>query len=75
MIEFTSGRKRMTAIVRDSNGKIRVMCKGADSIILERLAKSETNEEIVEVTSRYLENYARDGLRTLLLAEKELSKA
>ena len=75
MIEFTSGRKRMSAIVKDAKGKIIVMCKGADSIILERLAKSESNREIVEVTSRYLENYAKDGLRTLLLAEKELTQA
>lgn len=51
------------------------MCKGADSIILERLSKSEGNQEIVEVTNRYLENYAKDGLRTLLLAQKDFSQA
>lgn len=51
-----------------------LMCKGADSIILERLADSPENKEIVEVTNRYLEGYAKDGLRTLLVAEKDLSQ-
>jgi phospholipid-transporting ATPase len=37
LIEFNSTRKRMTVIVRTEDGKIRVMCKGADSIIIERL--------------------------------------
>jgi magnesium-transporting ATPase (P-type) len=37
VIEFTSLRKRMTVIVRDPNGKILCMTKGADSIIIPRL--------------------------------------
>lgn len=32
--EFTSTRKRMSVIVRDPQGKIRLMCKGADSVIM-----------------------------------------
>jgi magnesium-transporting ATPase (P-type) len=74
VMEFTSGRKRMTVIVKDKSGKLLVMCKGADSIILERLADSESNKEIVEVTNRYLEGYAKDGLRTLLLGQKEITQ-
>ena len=31
--EFTSTRKRMSVIVRDPNGKVLLMCKGADSVI------------------------------------------
>ena len=35
VIEFTSTRKRMTVIVRSQqDSAIRVMCKGADSIVL-----------------------------------------
>lgn len=75
VMEFTSGRKRMSVIVKNPKGQIIVMCKGADSIILERLADSEENKEIVEVTNRYLEGYAKDGLRTLLLGQKELTQA
>ena len=37
IIEFDSTRKRMSVIVRDSDGKIMLFCKGADSIIEKRL--------------------------------------
>lgn len=38
MFEFTSDRKRMSVIVRDlDNKRIRVLTKGADSIILKRI--------------------------------------
>lgn len=36
VLEFTSARKRMSVIVRDPNGKIKLFCKGADSVIYER---------------------------------------
>ena len=36
--EFNSTRKRMSVILRDPLGKIILMCKGADSAILERLS-------------------------------------
>jgi len=36
--EFNSTRKRMSVIFRDPLGKIILMCKGADSTILERLS-------------------------------------
>jgi len=31
--EFNSTRKRMSVIIRDKNGVITLMCKGADSVI------------------------------------------
>ena len=43
VIEFSSDRKRMTIIVKDSDKKIRVLCKGADSIIQARLSDSDHN--------------------------------
>jgi len=33
VIEFTSDRKRMTVIVRTPEGDIKVLCKGADSVL------------------------------------------
>ena len=39
VIEFTSLRKRMTVIVKDEEGCILCMTKGADSIIEKRLKK------------------------------------
>lgn len=65
VIEFSSSRKRMTAIVKTPENKIIVMCKGADSIIIPRL---DQNQEFLEKTNQYLEAFAKEGLRTLLLA-------
>lgn len=38
VIEFNSDRKRMSVIVRTEDGRIMIVCKGADSIIHPRLA-------------------------------------
>ena len=67
--EFNSTRKRMSCIFRCPDGKVRCYCKGADTVILERLAQ---RDEIVERTLLHLEEYASDGLRTLCLAMREI---
>lgn len=67
--EFNSTRKRMSAIYRCPDGKIRIYCKGADTVILERL---NDNNPHVEVTLQHLEEYASEGLRTLCLAMREV---
>ncbi|KAJ9667057.1 aminophospholipid translocase [Coniosporium apollinis] len=67
--EFNSTRKRMSTIFRCPDGKIRCYCKGADTVILERMSK---NNPIVEVTLQHLEEYAAEGLRTLCLAMREV---
>jgi phospholipid-translocating ATPase len=61
----------MTVIVRNPEGRILVMCKGADSIILPLLHKEAQN---VEKTVKILEGFSKEGLRTLLIAEKEISE-
>lgn len=70
--EFNSTRKRMSTIFRCPDGKIRIYCKGADTVIMERLHKENT---IVDATLRHLEEYAYDGLRTLCLAYREISES
>ena len=47
VIEFSSARKRMSVIVKDEEGRILVMCKGADSIIATRLVGS-CKEQLVK---------------------------
>lgn len=69
--EFNSTRKRMSTIFRCPDGKIRIYCKGADTVILERLAKENP---MVDVTLQHLEDYATEGLRTLCLAMREVSE-
>ena len=41
VIEFSSARKKMSVVVRYPDGRIAVICKGADSAILPRLKMSE----------------------------------
>lgn len=41
VLEFNSDRKRMSVILRDNNGDILLLCKGADSIIENRLIVSD----------------------------------
>jgi len=50
--EFNSTRKRMSAVVRTPDGKIKLYVKGADTVILERLGK---DNPYVEATNVLLE--------------------
>ena len=69
--EFNSTRKRMSTIFRCPDGRIRCFCKGADTVILERVSKEENPH--VDITLQHLEEYAAEGLRTLCLAMREVS--
>lgn len=66
--EFNSTRKRMSAIFRCPDGVIRLFCKGADTVILERL--SNEGQTFVDATLRHLEDFAAEGLRTLCIASR-----
>jgi magnesium-transporting ATPase (P-type) len=41
VLEFNSTRKRMSVILEDKEKNIIIMCKGADSILLERMDKNK----------------------------------
>jgi len=69
VLEFNSTRKRMSTIFRCPDGKVRCYCKGADTVILERLGSENS---FVEATLQHLEEYATEGLRTLCLAMREI---
>ena len=71
VIEFDSTRKRMSVILKSQEGKILVICKGADSIIEKRLRPGQTS---LAKTKEYLDEFALTGLRTLLIAQKEISE-
>ncbi|XP_037121216.1 phospholipid-transporting ATPase ID-like [Syngnathus acus] len=72
VLDFNNVRKRMSVIVRNPEGKLTLYCKGADTIIYERLHTS--CNELMGVTTRHLNEYAGDGLRTLVLAYKDLDE-
>lgn len=54
------------------DGKIKLFCKGADTVILERLSE---NQPFTEKTLLHLEDYATDGLRTLCIASRDIPDA
>ncbi|RXG67747.1 Phospholipid-transporting ATPase ID [Armadillidium vulgare] len=71
ILDFNNIRKRMSVILR-KDGKIRLYCKGADSIIYERLKKDQN--ALKHHTQEHLNKFAADGLRTLVLAVKDLDE-
>ncbi|KAI9838893.1 MAG: hypothetical protein M1819_004101 [Sarea resinae] len=72
-LEFNSSRKRMSAIMRMPDGRITLFCKGADSIIYSRLTRGQ-QQELRKSTAEHLEMFAREGLRTLCIAQRELNE-
>lgn len=86
ILPFDSSRKRMSVIVRrPPDGEIMMYCKGADSVVMERLSRDHRKDEgdqtdahgggsrrvsMIESTEIHLDVYARDGLRTLCMARK-----
>ncbi|XP_027029904.2 phospholipid-transporting ATPase VA isoform X2 [Tachysurus fulvidraco] len=78
---FDSTRKRMSVVVRHPlTEQITVYTKGADSVIMDLIrppatdSKGKRQRKIRYKTQNYLNLYAADGLRTLCIAKKVLSK-
>ncbi|XP_051987013.1 phospholipid-transporting ATPase VA-like [Xyrauchen texanus] len=78
---FDSTRKRMSVVVKHPlTEQITVYTKGADSVIMDLIrpatdyVKGKRQRKILYKTQNYLNLYAADGLRTLCIAKKVLSK-
>uniref|UniRef100_A0A7M4EXE3 Phospholipid-transporting ATPase n=1 Tax=Crocodylus porosus TaxID=8502 RepID=A0A7M4EXE3_CROPO len=76
---FDSIRKRMSVVVRHPiTDEINVYTKGADSVIMDLLLpydpRGKHQKKIESKTQNYLNLYAVDGLRTLCIAKRVLSK-
>ncbi|KAJ8773740.1 hypothetical protein K2173_006390 [Erythroxylum novogranatense] len=71
VLEFNSTRKRQSVVCRYSDGRLVLYCKGADTVIYERLAGG--NDGIKKVTREHLEQFGSAGLRTLCLAYRDLN--
>ena len=72
LIPFNSDRKRMTVIVRDQ-GIIKMLVKGADSIVMERLNTGISQTHLNYILKNLLE-FSGAGLRTLCMAVRYLSE-
>lgn len=76
MHEFDSVRKRMSVVVKLSNGAVKVFVKGADISMLSILAvNSEWNNRTMHETQSHLLEYSSQGLRTLVIGSRDLSEA
>ncbi|KAJ7285463.1 hypothetical protein O6H91_Y332300 [Diphasiastrum complanatum] len=87
--EFDSVRKCMSVILKCPDNKIKLLVKGADSAVMNIIGGSAlglSNEqyipsedkhqaELIDATLSHLDGYAREGLRTLVIAAKDLSFA
>ncbi|KAI4385176.1 hypothetical protein MLD38_003231 [Melastoma candidum] len=71
VLEFNSTRKRQSVVCRYPDGRLVLYCKGADTVIYERLARG--NDDLKKVTREHLEQFGAAGLRTLCLAYRDLS--
>ncbi|XP_054724801.1 phospholipid-transporting ATPase ID-like [Uloborus diversus] len=71
ILDFNNVRKRMSVILR-KDGVLKLYCKGADSVIFERL--DESSIPLKMKTLEHLNKYAGEGLRTLCLAVKDLDE-
>ncbi|CAI2370022.1 unnamed protein product [Moneuplotes crassus] len=67
---FDSIRKRMSVVIH-KNGIYYLLTKGADNIMNPRISWKEDEQEKVDFD---LHQFATEGLRTLVMAQKEISK-
>ncbi|KAL2505179.1 putative phospholipid-transporting ATPase 8 [Abeliophyllum distichum] len=72
VLEFSSVRKRMSVIIKNAENQLLLLCKGADSVMFERLAN---DGRVFEAATRdHIKHYGEAGLRTLVVAYRELSE-
>ncbi|XP_051893680.1 phospholipid-transporting ATPase IC-like isoform X2 [Pristis pectinata] len=71
ILDFSSSRKRMSVLLKDSEGKIKLYSKGADAVIYERLHPDCPHKESTQMALDY---FATETLRTLCLASKDVEE-
>ncbi|KAL0476648.1 phospholipid-transporting ATPase [Acrasis kona] len=69
VLEFNSDRKRQSVLVRDEQDRIILMTKGADMMLFPLLKQKIDSQTVAQ-----LEQFASDGLRTLICAQRIVSE-
>ncbi|KAL3536617.1 hypothetical protein ACH5RR_005078 [Cinchona calisaya] len=72
--EFDSVRKRMSVVVRFPNSDVKVLVKGADTSMFGILKKDAAKDDHRrDATQSHLTEYSSEGLRTLVVASRNLT--
>ncbi|RLN93359.1 hypothetical protein BBJ28_00018574 [Nothophytophthora sp. Chile5] len=74
VLEFNSTRKRMSVILKGPAGELKLFCKGADTVMYERL-KPTSDPAVTQtrnLTLQHMEQFASEGLRTLVIGTADL---
>ncbi|CAI5488628.1 unnamed protein product [Closterium sp. Naga37s-1] len=66
--------KRMSVVVRTPEGRLLLLCKGADNVIMDRLSSDPHAQKYRPITERHMTMYAEAGLRTLAIAWREVGE-
>uniref|UniRef100_A0A5K4FBU5 P-type phospholipid transporter n=1 Tax=Schistosoma mansoni TaxID=6183 RepID=A0A5K4FBU5_SCHMA len=75
VLEFDPIRKRMSVMVRYPDGTYYVLSKGAESTILDPEKCSTTSKYQRSRAIHYVNEYALNGLRTLVFAKRQLTQS
>jgi phospholipid-transporting ATPase len=76
LFPFNSQRARMSVIVKEADGTVKLYCKGSDERVMKLLAQSpseQENDPVMIETKQYLSAASSRGLRTLCMAMKVFS--
>ncbi|KAM3422882.1 Phospholipid-transporting ATPase [Cercospora zeina] len=66
VIEFSSSRKRASVVVRMPDGRITVICKGADSVIMKRLRLANlARQKVAEIEKRTVQRRSMEAHEAL----------
>jgi phospholipid-transporting ATPase len=74
VLEFNSTRKRMSVILKGPQGDLKLFCKGADTVMYERLRPTTDPavKQTRDLTLQHMEQFASEGLRTLVIGTTEV---
>eukprot|EP00743_Colponemidia_sp_Colp-15_P004221 GILK01004553.1.p1 GENE.GILK01004553.1~~GILK01004553.1.p1 ORF type:complete len:1297 (-),score=268.93 GILK01004553.1:216-4106(-) len=74
VLPFNSTRKRMSIMLGAPNGDIILFSKGADSVMLPLCSLDTVDKEKdMALLQQHIDDFAREGLRTLISAQKTIS--
>jgi len=75
VIEFSSKRKRMSILLKFPDGRIALICKGADSVIMKRLRLATlAHQKLAEIEERAIERKSMEAEQALMRKSSQLER-